>query len=75
MRGFDITWVLAFISLLGNFLNAKKKISCFYLWGVGEIFWFMLDIKNGAYGRATLDLISLGMAMYGIHEWRNNKNN
>ena len=70
MNNFDITWILAGVSLFGSFLNAKKKIACFYLWGIGEIFWFILDINNGAYGRATLDLVSLCMAVYGIWEWR-----
>ena len=73
MNNFDITWILAGISLFGSFLNAKKKIACFYLWGIGEIFWFILDIHNGVYGRATLDLVSLCMAVYGIIEWNRDR--
>lgn len=72
INNFDITWFLTAISLAGSFLNAKKKIACFYLWGIGEIFWFILDIYNGVYGRATLDFVSLCMAIYGLIEWRKN---
>lgn len=70
MNNFDITWILATISLFGSFLNAKKKIACFYLWAIGEVFWFILDVCNGVYGRATLDFISFCMAIYGALEWR-----
>lgn len=66
---FDITWLLAFVSLSGNIFNVKKKVTCFYIWGIGEIFWLILDILNGVYGRAFLDLVQLGMAVWGIIEW------
>lgn len=69
----DITWFLTAISLLGSFLNAKKKVSCFYLWAIGEIMWCVLDISNGVYGRATLDVVSFIMALYGIYEWKHTK--
>lgn len=71
INNFDITWVLAGLSLFGSFLNAKKRVACFYLWAVGEIFWFILDIRSGTYGRATLDFVSFCMAIYGIFEWKN----
>lgn len=66
---FDITWILAFVSLSGNVFNIKKKVICFYIWGIGEIFWLILDISNDVYGRAFLDLVQLGMAVLGIIEW------
>lgn len=69
MNRFDITWVLTAVSLIGSFLNAKKKVACFYLWAIGEIFWFALDMVNHTYGRAFLDLTQLAFAIYGIKEW------
>ncbi|BED92273.1 MAG: nicotinamide mononucleotide transporter [Candidatus Improbicoccus pseudotrichonymphae] len=54
----------------GNLFNIKKKVLCFYIWIVGDIIWFTLDVKNGAYGRAFLDLIQLGFAIFGIYEWQ-----
>lgn len=74
MEQFDITWFLTAISLTGSFLNAKKKIACFYLWAIGEVFWFTLDIMRGTYGRAFLDFTQFCFALYGIHEWRKNEN-
>lgn len=69
MSNFDITWILSVISLSGNIFNVKKKVACFYIWAIGEVFWFILDFKNGTYGRAFLDLVQLIMAIYGIIQW------
>lgn len=70
MGKFDVTWILAAMSLIGSFLNVKKKVACFYLWAIGEVFWFALDISNQTYGRAFLDLTQLSFALWGIKEWR-----
>lgn len=32
---FDITWLLAVLSLSGNVFNIKKNVVCFYIWAVG----------------------------------------
>lgn len=69
MDNFDVTWILTVISLSGNFFNVKKKVACFYIWAVGEVFWTILDIHNGVYGRAFLDIMQLGFALWGIYEW------
>ncbi len=66
----DITWILAILSLFGNIFNVKKKVVCFYIWAIGEIFWFALDLTNKTYGRAFLDLVQLIMAIWGIIEWK-----
>lgn len=70
MNSFDITWILAVVSLSGNIFNVKKQVACFYIWAIGEVFWFALDIHNGTYGRAFLDLVQFVLAIWGIIEWR-----
>lgn len=70
MNSFDITWILTILSLTGSFLNVKKKIACFYLWSIGEVCWFVLDVSNHTYGRAFLDLTQLAFALWGIREWK-----
>lgn len=70
---FDITWFLAVLSLSGNIFNVKKSVICFYIWAVGEICWMILDIHNGTFGRAFLDLTQLCFALWGIHEWSTKK--
>ena len=70
MGNFDITWILTALSLAGSFLNVKKKVACFYLWAIGEVFWFILDVNNHVYGRAFLDFTQLAFALWGIKEWK-----
>lgn len=65
----DITWILAILSLSGNIFNVKKKATCFYIWALAEVFWFILDFINAAYGRAFLDTVQFIMAIWGIIEW------
>lgn len=69
MFNFDITWILTALSLSGSIFNVKKKVVCFYIWSVCEIFWLILDIRSRTFGRAFLDLTQFGFALYGIHEW------
>ncbi len=69
MMSFDISWPLALLSITGTVFNIKKKILCFYLWGIGEFFWIALDLSNGQYGRVFLDVVHLGMAVWGIYSW------
>lgn len=66
---FDITWIIAIISITGSFFNIGKKAICFYFWIVCEIICFIIDIQNGQYGRAFLDLFCIGMNIYGIFSW------
>jgi nicotinamide riboside transporter PnuC len=66
----DWAWLLAALSITGTVFNVKKKVACFYIWAFGEIFWVILDLKNGCYGRVFLDAVHFGMAIWGIYGWR-----
>lgn len=65
-----ITWLVAFICLLGTVLNVRKNILCFYLWAIGNTAWLIFDLMGGLYSRAVLDMVQLGFAIWGIAEWR-----
>jgi nicotinamide riboside transporter PnuC len=66
---FDITWLVALISITGSYFNIKKMRVCFVLWTICEIFCFCIDMKNGQFGRAFLDIFCLGMDIYGFLKW------
>ncbi|MDR1364783.1 MAG: nicotinamide mononucleotide transporter [Oscillospiraceae bacterium] len=70
MNSFDYSWLLAMLSITGTIFNVKKKVICFYLWAIGEVFWIMLDFKNSCYGRVFLDTVHFGMAVWGIYDWQ-----
>lgn len=62
--------ILAVLSFSGNIFNVKRKVICFYIWALGEIFWVILDFINATYGRTFLDTIQFIMAIWGIVEWK-----
>ena len=68
-----ISWITTAICLLGTILNVKKLNTCFYLWMIGNILWLCIDIYNGLWSRAILDIVQGVLAVWGIIEWRKNK--
>lgn len=68
-----ISFVTTAICLLGTILNVKKLNACFYLWLIGNILWICIDIYNGLWSRAILDIVQGVLAVWGIIEWRKNK--
>lgn len=67
-----ISWITTAICLLGTILNVKKLNFCFYLWLVGNVLWLCIDICNGLWSRAILDIVQGILAVWGIIEWRKN---
>lgn len=64
------TWTVTAVCLIGTVLNVKKKILCFYLWGIGNIAWLTFDLWSGLFSRAVLDAVQFAFAVWGIVEWR-----
>lgn len=65
-----ISWISTAVCLLGSILNVKKISFCFYLWLIGNILWLYIDICNGLWSRAMLDIVQGILTAWGIIEWR-----
>lgn len=65
-----IPWIFAAFSIAGAILNARKKISGFYIWCVGNIGWVVYDVLIEEYAQATLFLFFTFINIYGIIKWR-----
>lgn len=65
-----VGWLVTAVCLAGTVLNVKKVRWCFHLWALGNIAWMAIDIRNGLYSRAFLDLVQLALAIWGALEWR-----
>lgn len=65
-----ISWTTTVLCLIGTVLNVKKLKSCFAIWLVGNILWIIVDIANGMWSRAVLDIVQGGLALWGIIEWK-----
>ena len=68
-----VGWIVTAVCLGGTVLNVKKVRWCFHLWALGNIAWLAIDIGNGLYSRAFLDLVQLALAVWGAVEWRRGK--
>ena len=68
-----IGWIVTAVCLGGTVLNVKKVRWCFHLWALGNIAWLAIDLGNGIYSRAFLDLVQLALAIWGAVEWRRGK--
>ncbi len=68
-----ISWITTAICLTGTVLNVKKINMCFWLWLIGNILWLCIDIYNGLWSRAILDIVQGVLALWGIIEWNKSK--
>ena len=66
-------WITTILCLIGSVLNAKKIILCFYFWTAGNILWLYMDICNGYYSRAALDVVQGVITIWGYIEWAKTK--
>jgi nicotinamide mononucleotide transporter len=74
MTTFDIfTGILTLLALVGVVLNIKKNIWCFYIWLVTNSCWAIVDFYKGIPAQGVLFTIYVGLAVYGIIEWRKEK--
>lgn len=62
-------WIVTILSLTGNALNIKKKLSSFIVWVVANIMWLAYDLCTGLYSRAVLDTVQTIFCIWGIIEW------
>ena len=64
------TFFLMLTSLFATYLNIKKKNVCFKIWLVTNSCWMVYDFVIGAIWQAVLFAVYVGLAIYGIWEWR-----
>jgi nicotinamide riboside transporter PnuC len=66
-------WIVTGLSILGTILNIKKKQICFVIWLITNLLWCAYDISIKNYAQAGLFLVYVGLAIWGIVEWRKKK--
>lgn len=63
------SWILAFVSLTGNFFVNKKNVLGQWLWAVANVGWVAYNISIGSYAQVFLFGAYLGMCIWGIITW------
>lgn len=67
---FDFMWMVTAASIIGTVANIYKKSWCFILWFFTNSLWCIYDYVIGAYAQSALFLVYVGLAVWGIYEWR-----
>ena len=66
-----IGWLGFIFVLLGYYFNAKQKIYCFYIWGLGNILFLIYGFLIGARPQIAMCLFVILMNIYGYKQWSN----
>lgn len=62
-------WLLTTASLVGVWLNIKKRRSCFAIWAVTNGAWAAVDYHHGLYAQSALFGVYFLLAVWGLIEW------
>ena len=63
-------WSIAVLSLAGVVLNIRRQRACFLCWLVSNASWAVVDTIHGIYPQALLQLVYVGLSVYGFRKWK-----
>ena len=63
-------WIATMLLLVGYYLNAKKLITSWFFWFVGNIIMLVYAIMIESYSVAFLSVFLMGMNVYGYFSWK-----
>jgi nicotinamide riboside transporter PnuC len=66
-----IGWIATSLSLTGIYLNARKKIACWPIWSVANVFWIIH--LWGDWASVSLWLFYTCFNVYGYFSWKKDK--
>ncbi|MDD5651000.1 MAG: nicotinamide mononucleotide transporter [Candidatus Nanoarchaeia archaeon] len=62
-------WIATFLSIIGAILNAFLIKEGFYIWGLSNILWVIVGIKNKMWGMVLTFSIYFIINVIGIIYW------
>ena len=65
-----IGWIATLMLLLGYILNARKKISSWVIWMIGNTLMCMYAILIESNSIAFLSTVLVGLNIYGFISWK-----
>jgi len=66
-------WIGFLFILFGYYLNARKRLHCFSIWGIGNIVYFIYGYIIHAFPVMAMSIFVLGMNIYGYIIWNKKK--
>ena len=65
-----VGWLATMILLVGYYLNAKKALSSWIVWFIGNSTMLIYAIIIESYSVAFLSVVLMGMNVYGYFNWK-----
>lgn len=66
----SISYVFAFLSMVGTIANSFQKKWCFYIWGITNSFWIIYNVAHKQYAQALLYIFNLTTCIIGLIKWQ-----
>ena len=64
-----IGWLGFALVSMGYYFNAKKKLYCFFIWGIGNAVYILYGFIISAFPIIAMSVFVLGMNIYGYLNW------
>ena len=64
-----IGWLGFILILLGYYFNARRKLYCFYIWGLGNVVYLIYGFIINASPMMAMSAFVLIMNVYGYFSW------
>tara|TARA_B100000287_G_C20031681_1_gene542690 strand:- start:131 stop:370 length:240 start_codon:yes stop_codon:yes gene_type:complete len=64
-----VGWLGFILIIIGYFFNARKKIYCFYIWGIGNLVYLFYGFIINAFPMMAMSAFILIMNVYGYMSW------
>ncbi|OPX92708.1 MAG: Nicotinamide mononucleotide transporter [Pelotomaculum sp. PtaB.Bin104] len=68
------TWLITIAAITGTVANIYKRRWCFCVWTITNCIWCFIDFAAGLYAQAFLFAIYAVLAIWGLVQWRKEKN-
>lgn len=65
-----LSWSAMTCTLVGCWLNARQKLSCWLVWSVGNVLWFTLAWHRQDLPQMLLAVILSALNVYGAIKWK-----
>ena len=65
-----IGWIGFLFIIAGYYLNAKKYINCFFIWGIGNLIYIVYGYIINAIPIIAMSLFLLCINVYGYYSWK-----
>ena len=64
-----IGWIGFLFIIAGYYLNAKRYVNCFFIWGAGNIIYILYGYILNAIPIIAMSAFVLCMNVYGYYSW------